>query len=218
MDYHRYSSTGKSIEPKLNLESVEILKQYYKESRETTFQFIDSVAEKLGVNHNWLKNGEDEPFLSTHYHLPKYNNISKNDRFIFAFRSSQKKAFIFVKYYLDESKRYKYTTYIKSVPLNNEIGYGGLSVLKEAFKILEKIKLYNPDDLEMICELSNNEYENLKVGNIYPGKILNYIVNPATFLLDDFINPTGVIDDDFIKFYGSEIFELRNRLYNYMKR
>lgn len=202
----------------LNLESVEILKQYYRESKEPTFQFIDSVAEKLGVNHNWLKNGEGDPFLSMHYHLPEYNNITRNDRFIFAFRSSQKKEFIFVKHYLDESKRYKYTTYVKSVPLNNEIGYGGLSVLKDAFKILEKIKLYNPDDLEMICELSNDEYENLRLGKIYPGKILNYKVNPATFLLDDFINPTGVTDDDFIEFYGSEIFKLRNRLYDYMKK
>lgn len=131
----------------------------------------------------------------------------------------KRKEFIFVKqHYLDESKRYKYTTYVKSVPLNNEIGYGGLSVLKDAFKILEKIKLYKPDDLEMICELSNDEYENLRLGKIYPGKILNYKVNPATFLLDDFINPTNVTDDDFIKFYGSEIFELRNRLYKYMKR
>lgn len=75
----------------LNLESVEILKQYYRESKEPTFQFIDSVAEKLGVNHNWLKNGEGDPFLSMHYHLPEYNNISRTDRFIFAFRSSQKK-------------------------------------------------------------------------------------------------------------------------------
>lgn len=202
----------------LNLESVEILKQYYRESKEPTFQFIDSVAEKLGVNHNWLKNGEGDPFLLMHYHLPEYNNISRTDRFIFAFRSSQKKEFIFVKHYLDKSKRYKYTTYIKSVPLNNEIGYGGLSVLKDAFKILEKIKSYNPDDLEMICELSNDEYENLRLGKIYPGKILNYKVNPATLLLDDFINPTGVTDDDFIEFYGSEIFKLRNRLYNYMKK
>lgn len=46
----------------LNLESVEILKQYYKESREPTFQFIDSVAEKLGVNHNWLKMERASPF------------------------------------------------------------------------------------------------------------------------------------------------------------
>lgn len=202
----------------LNLESVEILKQYYKESREPTFQFIDSVAEKLGVNHNWLKNGEGEPFLSTHYHLPEYNNISRNDRFIFAFRNSQDKEFIFVKYYLDESKRYKYITYIKSVPFNNEIGYGGLSVLKDAFKILKKINSYNPSDLEMICKLSNDEYENLRLDKIYPGKVLNYKVSPATFLLDDFIDPTGVTDDDFIEFYGSEIFKLRNKLYKYMKR
>lgn len=150
--------------------------------------------------------------------MPEYNNISRNDRFIFAFRNSQDKEFIFVKYYLDESKRYKYITYIKSVPFNNEIGYGGLSVLKDAFKILKKINSYNPSDLEMICKLSNDEYESLRLGKIYPGKILNYKVNPATFLLDDFINPTGVTDDDFIEFYGSEIFKLRNRLYNYMKK
>ena len=60
----------------LGFDSVNELLKYYKYEEEPTYSFCKEVADKLGVDSEWLKNGEiDENIFTTS--LPKINDAEK---------------------------------------------------------------------------------------------------------------------------------------------
>jgi|GEM_PF-4699890 len=65
----------------LGFKSVNDLKQYYLNDIEPDYVFIENIANKMGINVDWMKYGQGEPFASSLRRIHNATDILKEEEF-----------------------------------------------------------------------------------------------------------------------------------------
>lgn len=174
----------------LGFKSVNDLKQYYLKDIEPDYVFIENIANKMGINVEWLKNGQGEPFASSLRHIYNAVDILKGEEF------DNISEFIFV---MDDGKyrrnlgiiiridKFKYSYYPRTFVFHADVGAGGASELFTVYKFLKELNRKNKMP-SGVYKMPEEELINLFSGKTYPGAIKKYKQNKSNYLLDDFID------------------------------
>lgn len=174
----------------LGFKSVNDLKQYYLKDIEPDYLFAENVAYKLGINAEWLKYGQGEPFASSLRRIYNAMDILEVDEF------KDISEFVFV---MDDGKyrrdigviirfdKFKYSYYPRSFTFHADVGAGGASELFSVYKFLKELnrKGKMPSG---VYRVSEQEHIDFFTGKVYPGSVKKYKQNGCNFLLDDFID------------------------------
>ena len=170
----------------LGFASVNPLKQYYTDYKEPDYAFIEKIADKLGVDREWLKNGNEEPFKSSLTNHDRMSGIlndesfGKIEQFFFVMDTGKnRKIGVILKY-----DKFRYSYYPKTYPFHASIGGVSKSMLVSVYNFLRQInqKGKMPSG---IYALSEEEFSEFFTGKVYGGKIETY--TEQTHFLDDFI-------------------------------
>lgn len=174
----------------LGFKSVNDLKQYYINNIEPDYIFIENIASKLGINAEWLKYGQGEPFASSLRRIYNATDILEDEEF------ESISEFIFV---MDDGNhrrnmgvivrydKFKYSYYPRTLVFHADVGAGGASELFTVYNFLKELNKKNKMP-SSIYKLSEKELSDYFTGKIYPGSIKKYKQNESKFLLDDFID------------------------------
>jgi hypothetical protein len=150
----------------LGFSSVNDLKKYYISTEEPSYEFIEDLAIKLGVNAEWLQYGQKEPFKSTLPYIHRadeillQNDFNNIEEFIFVMDDGEDKRDLGIIIRFD---KLRYSYYPSTFTFHAEGGSDGIYVLNEK-QFLELFK-----------------------GKIYPGTVRKYGKQYCTCLLEDFI-------------------------------
>ncbi len=174
----------------LGFKSVNDLKQYYLKDIAPDYVFIENLANKMGINVDWMKYGQGEPFASSLRRIYNATDILKREEF------DDISEFIFV---IDDGKyrrnlgiiiridKFKYSYYPRTFVFHADVGAGGASELFTVYKFLKELNRKNKMP-SGVYKVSEEELINFFSGKIYPGSIKKYKQNECNFLLDDFID------------------------------
>jgi len=149
----------------LGFDSVNVLKEYYKNDKEPTFSFISDIAGKLGVNKEWFKNGNEKPFraeIKLHYAANFIDKVIelKPENIIFCL-SDESHMRIALKV-----DRFRYLYGDRSWHFNNNVGAGGQSQIESIYKF---IKYLRKEDMLHRCTVSylaNDLFDKIFCGEI----------------------------------------------------
>lgn len=184
----------------IGLQSVYELRKYYIEEHDPTFQFMEEVADKLGINKEWLKNGSGTMFI------PKYESDYAMDCYSVVKKDNPKKIFFCLS---DESHlgiicqidEIKYCYCNHTWHFNRVVGGGGK---RRIVSIHHFIKQLNEDKMLNKCEvlfIPQKYFEDIFGGSIPPSAL--HLVGKRKYSswnwLEDFLslNPTTEYGDSF---------------------
>ena len=175
----------------LGLSSVNPLLKYYKCDEEPSYNFCESVAEKLGVNTEWLKNGNinEAVFgtsLPTIYEPEKLlENINQRDdkiHFVINEDENNRRIIVVKKY-----NELKYEYYPYEYVFNSSVGASGMSQLVSLYKFLYKFRI-NEGNIDNVHIVTQETFDGILMGNIYCGVIEQYMPIKFRNILDDFLD------------------------------
>lgn len=155
----------------LNFSSVNELKKFYHQNEEPEFSFIESIAERLGVNPIWLKSNINFPYVRQCSFNPEemlYFDLSDIKEAYFL-TTDIKNDFVTVVLKYNDYK-YTYTSY--QYPLNHSVGATGANDKKALKKFIDKIDTMNK--YGGFYSLPEDIYNKLLCGKEYPGVFLYY--------------------------------------------
>lgn len=201
-DYFSKKLNVESLGEFLGLHSVNELKKYYVTSEEPTYEFMEMVADKLGINPKWLKAGEGNLFASQLNRLHKgtelfaerdYDNIQG---FIFAMLDVPYERYLILVRKMNEIK---YEYYPRPFIFYNSGGRVGASELCSVYKMLRKLNCEGKMPSEVYL-LKTEQFYKLLEGKMYPGSIKK--AEFKSYLLDDFISLRDSKKEQFERWYG----------------
>lgn len=223
LDYIVYViNSSRTYERKINIEylgeflgfsSANELMRYYKKSEEPTYEFCENVAEKLGVNPQWLKNGEigDAMFktrLPRIYHTEDIIKRNSSDEFNYHFiiKKSEKREIIIVRKF----NEIKYEYYPCCVVFNTHIGNGGKSYLLSFYKFLKHIDSRG-NDITNVHIVPEELFDEILMGKAYCGVVQRYNPQGKASILDDFLDVYHryFSGEDYEKWYGKDFIEIQ---------
>jgi len=161
----------------LGYESENILRQYYVTNQEPDREFMEMVADKLGVNRLWLSKGANVSMFGDGDREWNLNEILlevyKAKKIYFAIGKEGYGNCITIILKMDDI-RYKF--YRHSFVFHAEGGASGQNELMNLYYFIKKlVNMRNTDggyiDYEAGYFLSEDEWLNLKRGNMYPAAI-----------------------------------------------
>lgn len=203
---------------RLGFKSVNDLKKYYLYSEEPDYVFIEKVAKKLGVNVEWMKNGEGEPYKSILPDLYRANEILRETIF------SDIEEFIFV---MDDAKYrrnlgvilklngLKYNYYPYTFVFHADVGGGGSAELLSVYLFLKELN--NQRKMPSgVYKIAKEEFDKFFSGKVYPGSIKKYSMKENGYLLDDFISLYNSEEkkESYCKYYGKVFVDCQTLIKN----
>lgn len=176
---------------KLGFSSVNDLKKYYIDSEEPTYEFIEKVAQKLGINVEWIQYGDNEPFKTKlRYVYDPYSLIREEEfkgakEIIFAMQDDIYEPNLGVIIKVDDL-RYDY--YPQTYTFHSSVGATGAAELLSLYKFLNKLNQHGKMP-SGVYKIPLNDFSKLFNGQIYPASVYKYRKNPKgnLYLLEDFI-------------------------------
>ena len=199
LDYviSRINST-RSIGTKINLEylgeflgfeSANSLLKYYKYDEEPSYTIIECIAEKLGVNKEWLKFGESKAAFKTSYVMGLYAEEFLNDfsdepfEFCFIVKDDKKdRQIILVKKY----NELKYIYYIPPIAFYSHVGGTGQHQLLSLYNFFRDERVQK--DINNVCTVSEEEFNNILCGESYCGLVGQKGYDSNRHILEDFVD------------------------------
>ena len=194
----------------LGLQSVNELKKYYITTEEPTYEFIEMVADKLGINPKWMKAGEGNIFKSELKRLHRgmelfqESDYDEIQEFIIAMLDVPYERYIVLVRRMNEVK---YEYYPKALIFYRSGGGEGPSQLYSVYEMLRKLdkEFKMPSGVYLLNETT---YNNLLQGKIYPGSIKKERYEAG--LLDDFIRLKGFDKQRFMNAYGKTFLDAQD--------
>lgn len=194
----------------LGLQSVNELKKYYITTEEPTYEFIEMVADKLGINPKWMKAGEGNIFKSELKRLHRgmelfqESDYDEIQEFIIAMLDVPYERYIVLVRRMNEVK---YEYYPKALIFYRSGGGEGASQLYSVYEMLRKLdkEFKMPSGVYLLNETT---YNNLLQGKIYPGSIKKERYEAG--LLDDFIRLKGFDKQRFMNAYGKTFLDAQD--------
>ncbi|EGT5080852.1 TPA: hypothetical protein KO185_001806 [Clostridioides difficile] len=169
----------------LGFESVNQLKCYYNNYEEPAYKFIDNIAEKLGINKTWLKNGNGQLLYSsfniTDISINTFKDIkNKNPQsIIIALSNDNDSAKLGVILKINKFK-YEYSNYLY---ICSNPDHGGRNKIFDIYKLIQDFMLYMRPN---VYELSEADFNAVFLGKKYPG-IIKRKGKEKVLWLDDFL-------------------------------
>lgn len=206
----------------LGLNSVNDIKVFYTKEEEPEYKFIELVSEKLGINVEWMKYGHGNIFESNLERVHRADEIKKLDSF------KKAKDFIFVIKDVIYRKEigiickygdFNYSYYPYTYPFHNHVGGEGSWQLLSLYRFLKFLQ----DEWRLpsgAYKISENKFNDLFDGNIYPGSVRQEPNSYQSFILDDFINlySSEIKREEYLNMYGAEFVECQNIIKNLKKQ
>ena len=229
LDYIIYLiNQNKSFDERINLEyigewlgfeSVNELKEYYLDNKEPKYTFIENVAEKLGVNKEWLKHGTNlKPFRSVIQF--KYEEgllqIDCGKKLIFAIRKSESRSEILV---IKEIDKLKYEVFPRPLVFHSQVGSEGRRQLYATYNFLKKVYIENQFCLNFVYFVPENVFNDLIEGKCYPGIVSEYSSDNKTWILFDFVESDRGESTKYLSdLYGDEFVAAKNIIKDFLSK
>ncbi|MDO4444907.1 MAG: hypothetical protein Q4C97_05145 [Bacillota bacterium] len=194
----------------LDFQSVNVLKCYYIKNIEPDFQFIENIANKMGVNSVWLKTGINAtPFQSSVSGEDYAERILKNEiegKYIFAIKDCQRRREILVMKRINDIK---YLVFQRPIVFHSDVGGTGRSQLCSTYRFLNELFREDSSCLNNVHFIPEEVFEKLIEGTVYPGIVNNYSVKQKSNILYDFIeiNAIPTRREEYRDQYGDEFWE-----------
>lgn len=208
LDYF-ISLTNAYSNQKINLEKIAVyiglksayeLRKFYIEDRDPDFDFIEVVAEKLGINQEWLKNGLGNmiiPKYKSYFATECYDNIKEdNPQQIFFCISDESHMGIVCQI---DDLRFNICNY--TWHFNKDVGGTGMHQIEEIYHFICSL---DRDDLLSKCEVlffPTESFYNIFECNLPPSSVcfLGKRKFISQYWLEDFISlkPTNEYGDSF---------------------
>ena len=207
-EYYNKQLNIEKLGEMLGLKSVNEIKVFYTKEEEPDYNFIELVSKKLGLNVEWMKYGHGNIFesnleyLHNAYEIRMLDSFKKSKEIMFVIKDVKyrKEIGIICKY--DD---FNYSYYPYKYPFHNHVGGGGSSQLLSLYKFLRFLQ-----DEWMLppgaYKISEDKFNNLFTGNIYPGSVRKEPNSYQTFILDDFIAlyNSEIKKEEYLDMYGEE--------------
>ena len=171
----------------LGFQSVNELKCYYIENIEPDFKFIESIANKIGVNSAWFKTGINAtPFQSSTYedYAEKILESEIEGEYIFAIKDCQRCRKILV---MKRVNNIKYLVFQRPIVFHSDVGRTGMSRLCSTYRFLDELSKKDGTCLNNVYFIPEEVFEKLIEGTVYPGIVNNYSAKQKINILYDFI-------------------------------
>lgn len=198
----------------LGFESVNELLKYYKYEEEPTYRFCEEIANKLGVNAEWLKNGDMKgnvfkTCLPIIYDAEEFLKHRKTDEYEFHFvlnNDINKRNIIVVKKY----NELKFEYYPHPIVFNSQVGAGGRGSLLSLYKFLKEIAI-NGNEITNVHVVTEETFNKMLEGKKYCGIIEQYNTRELKFILDDFldIHHNYPISTNYGEWYGEDFLKVQ---------
>lgn len=193
----------------LGFQSVNELKCYYIENIEPDFKFIESIANKIGVNSAWFKTGINAtPFQSSTYedYAEKILESEIEGGYIFAIKDCQRCRKILV---MKRVNNIKYLVFQRPIVFHSDVGRTGMSRLCSTYRFLDELSKKDGTCLNNVYFIPEEVFEKLIEGTVYPGIVNNYSAKQKINILYDFIeiNAIPTRREEYRIQYGDEFFE-----------
>lgn len=138
----------------LGFDSVNILKKYYTSDKEPTFAFISSVAKKLGLNEEWLKNGKNKPFqveLKSHCAMGCIDEVIalKPEKIIFCLSEKSHMGIAL------KCSEFRYMYCNNTWHFNKNVGAGGMGRILSIYRFIKRLeaeKMLNKCDVRYLSD------------------------------------------------------------------
>lgn len=185
-----------SNENKLNIDSLSKwigfsssneIKRYYLETEEPKFDFEKTVADKIGVNVEWIQTGNGTPFKSIlprdnrAWHILDQSNLPSIKDFLFL--SNTRRELIII----ERFDKYKYLYIPHRFIFHPHVGGSGASELFSLYSVLKELrKKGNRFDCG-VYEISDDDFNRVLIGEQYPLECINKGVYVPS-IIDDFID------------------------------
>lgn len=201
-DYFSRKINVESLGEFLGLQSVNELKKCYTTEEEPTYEFMEMVADKLGINPKWMKAGEGNIFesglrrLHSGMELFEEPNYADIQEFVFAMLDVPYERRIVLVRKMNEIK---YEYYPRPFIFYRSGGGSGASELYSVYKMLRKLNSEKkmPSEVYLLAE---EKFCDLLQGKIYPGSIKKE--ERKNYILDDFISLSDGRKEQFMNWYG----------------
>lgn len=206
---------------KMGLKSSNELLKYYRVPEEPTFDFIDDIANKIGVKSNWLQFGEDDRnFETVHWNInTELLNYIKSNNICSIY-------FAFSKAHLSENENsqlimifkyneLKYVVNTKTIPFGSYVGGGGQRKICEFYVFLLWLKREGILDFCESFSITETQYNNLVFGRNY-GKSVEKHGNSLQNLVWDFSESEYPLlsDEQILYSYRKSLLECRDIILN----
>lgn len=176
------------IAESLKLEKVSDLEKLLDGTNEPSFNILDIFSNIYGINKEWLKHGESQPFRLAE--SPMYTDKD----FIEEIKGSDLEVIYFVRNDNDEAQvtivleceDNKYLTYPDVAHLSSHVGGTGKVQLAKFHSFLS-YTLNQMDVTARGCTISPEDFKELSWGHMYPGKLLTNRWDRTQNWWDDFI-------------------------------
>lgn len=198
----------------LGFESVNELMKYYKYEEEPTYRFCEEIANKLGVNAEWLKNGDMkgkvfETCLPKIYDAEKFLIDKRTDEYEFHFvinNDINKRNIIVVKKY----NELKFEYYPYPIVFNSQVGASGKGSLLSLYKFLKEIAI-NGNEIINVHVVTEEIFNEILEGKKYCGIIEQYNARGLNCILDDFldIHHRYPISSSYGEWYGDDFLKVQ---------
>lgn len=170
----------------LGLEKAEILQEYFEGKNEPNFKFLEEYASFFGINTDWMKYGEGEPFLSTEQtelmatdYLNRIKELKPKIIYFIKADNQENDAGIVLK--LDT---YRYVYFPKTWVVSSYVGDTGQSQIYALYKLIEKLqelkKGYSFESIgyqDFYCQsgtVSEEVFQELFCGRVYPPSVIPF--------------------------------------------
>lgn len=207
----------------LGYDSVNELMKYYKYEEEPTYQFCEEVANKLGVNVEWLKNGKiDEKIFKTGlpiiYEADELLEHRKSGEFTFHFVINDdvdKREIIVIRKY----NELKFEYYPCSFIFNSHVGAGGIRCLLSLYSFLCEIRKKG-NEITNVHIVSKELFDNILGGKEYCGVIERYGATSLINILDDFLDICHEypISENYGMWYGEDFLKTQEVILNKLSK
>lgn len=207
-----------SLSKWLGFNSSNEIKKYYTGTEEPEFEFERMIADKIGVNVEWLQTGNGSPFKSIlpsenrAYHILKQSNLDNIKEFLFL--SNKRRELIIV----EKIDKYKYVYIPHRFVFNSCVGGDGSSELYSLYFVIKELKKLGCRVNASTYEISDDEYEEVFHGEHYP---LEYIRKGkyVQFIIDDFIDLYNNDEqkERYISYYGKDFVVVQDIVRSFIK-
>lgn len=204
----------------LGFKSVNELKKYYLYDAEPDYDFIDNIADRLGINKKWLKHGVNaEPFqsmLPRIYDTKELLYYNRDAQFVFAIKDCDDRQEILV---IKRTNELKYEVFPRPIVFHSKIGATGEYELYSTYCFLKQLSSNGSTDLFSVHFVPEKIFYNLIAGKCYPGIVINYSAQHKSNILSDFLDIDHRYSvDNYVGWYGEDFVKKQKLVKNYICR
>ncbi len=201
----------------LGLSKIGDLEKCLNGKEEPTFKFLNHFASTFGVNIQWLKYGEDEPYENTEHKIYSSDSIHKridavNPTVILFVRSKSDVGEAQIVLQLQE---WHYQVVPSFWHISSYVGYGGAMQMLELYKLISVLRGERRSCSGFL--LPPEQFQKLHEGKVFPGSVLR---GQASTWWDDFTDAYHryPISQHYERNFGEEFVRAQEILREYLDR